>query len=1022
MKIVVFIENNQYGGLDTFCTTLLNNWPDKDDRFVIVCNASHPGHPLLRAAAGRDSEFVVHEIPLSWVVSSKFLGFLPASIRRLSQPFLRVAFMPLQMARLRALFRKIGGDALLVLNGGFPAGETCRLANMAWAEVSGAAAAKRNIHNFHNFAIPARRGFRWYEHGIDRKLAQSASRFISVSRSCAESLRIRPVFRDDARVSAIYNGVVISPLPTDVALPDLRRDLGIGDAPMCLILANYEERKGHRFLFQAFAEVAKRLPHAHLVCCGGGSGAEKDGIAAARQTLAPGANIHMLGFVPNGNHLIGQADLVAISSQSFESFGLTAVEAMLRGVPVLATRVGGLPEVLGEPATGGYLVDPDDVPGFADRITEMLSDPAARKRIGAEGKARAEAMFTAERMAREYRDALKAEAPAADAPGASEWRHVLRRCADPRIAAQTLAVATSAVTRRLRNRLVTSRTALYPPAIRGLLAGLPQAQAPEVASPAAQLCDGPRRLKLATGWLDFDGWPAWKTQFDDHEQYVSLHRWNWLLRALTDERQPPGFEWGIELVRSWAAEMGCAPPGDASESYTTGERISNLCLFARHAKGNWRSLPPDLASLVRFMGLDLARRVEYHAGELSGNHVINNARALLFAGHCGGAPELVAFGRALIAERLPKLVQSGFLREGSSHYQFLFTRWLLELAMLARECSDHATMSLVEPHLAALVAACEFFRVDAADGGFFVPTFGDISPDADPAWLTALPESALVGAGEATREGWARLFADGPSLCGVRVADARGWRAFADAGWFRLDFAGWTALWHAESSAGPAIASHAHHDACSLVLYRDGKEVLIDPGRFDYSGTAFGNYGIGADAHNSVTLDGRAPMLSRGDRLLPARYRAATCTVEHEARGAEAMVRIAHDGFARLGNGVTGHVRTFTFRHDELLIEDAFEGRGSHRMEARFHQPLADQVQATAGLYEHQPDAVLPAVQLDKRQASGLRQRYMLACESPVGGWRFPAYGVRAAALTQVFVGTIELPARCAYRLLNRGA
>lgn len=1022
MKVVVFIENNQYGGLDTFCTTLLNNWPDKDDRFVIVCNASHPGHPLLRAGAGVNTEFVVHDIPLSWVISSKMLGFLPASMRRLSQPFLRVLFMPLQMARLRALFRKTGGDALLVLNGGFPAGETCRLANIAWAEVSGADAAKRNIHNFHNFAIPARRGFRWYEHGIDRKLAQAASRIISVSRSCAESLRIRPVFRDDARISAIYNGVVVSPLPADAPLPDLRRDLGIGDAPMCLILANYEERKGHRFLFEAFAEVARRVPHAHLVCCGGGNGAEKDGIVAARQALAPGAKIHMLGFVPNGNHLIGQADLVVISSQSFESFGLTAVEAMLRSVPVLATRVGGLPEVLGEPVAGGYLVDPDDVQGFADRITDLLADPTLRKRVGAEGKARAEAMFTAERMAREYRDALKGEPPAAAPQGGSEWRHVLRRCTDPRIAAQTLAVAASAVMRRLRNRLMSSRDSLYPAAIRSLLATLPQAPAPEVAAPAAQLGDGPRRLKLATGWLDFEAWPAWKMHFDDHEQYVSLHRWNWLLRGLTDERHPPGFEWGIELVRSWTAAMSCAPPGDASESYTTGERISNLCLFARHTRGDWTSLPPDLVSFVRFMGLDLARRVEYHAGELSGNHVINNARALLFAGHCSGTPELAAFGRALIGERLPKLIKSGFLREGSSHYQFLFTRWLLELSMLAQECGDQATLSLLEPYLAELAAACEFFRVDAEDGGFLVPTFGDISPDADPAWLTALPESALVGAGAGARAGWARLFADGPVLIGARAAASRGWRGFADAGWFRLDFAGWTALWHAESSAGPAIASHAHHDTCSLALYRNGREVLIDPGRFDYSGTAFGNYGIGAAGHNSVTLDGRAPMLSRGDRLLPARYRAAVCSVSHEAEGAEAIVRIAHDGFARLGTGVTGHARTFSFRADEVLIEDAFEGRGSHRMEARFHQPIPDGVQAAAGLHERQPAALVPAVRPGEQAAEGLRQQFMVACESPVGGWRFPAYGVREAALTQAFIGTIELPARCTYRLSNRGA
>ncbi|MCS0606992.1 glycosyltransferase [Massilia solisilvae] len=967
---------------------------------------------------------------MSWVLSGRLFGWLPPSIRRLSQPFLRVLLMPLQLARLKSLFRKTGGDALLVLNGGFPAGETCRLANIAWAGVSGPEAARRNIHNFHNFAIPARRGFRWYEHRIDRKMASAASHVISVSRSCAESLRIRPALRDYARLSAIYNGVVVQPLPEGAALPDLRRELGIGGAPMCLILANYEERKGHRFLFEAFAEVARRLPDAHLVCCGGGSGPEKEGIAAARQALAPRANIHMLGFVPNGNHLIGQADLVVISSQSFESFGLTAVEAMLRGVPVLATRVGGLPEVLGEPPRGGFLVEPDDVQGFADRITELLADPQLRKRTGADGKARAEAMFTAERMAREYRDALKNETGSSEAPAPGEWHYVLRRSADPRMAIQALGVAAGAVVRRLRNRLVSRRDSLYPPAIRALAATLPAPEQVEVEPAAPVLAQGPRRLKLATGWLRFDAWPNWATPFQDHEQYVSLHRWNWLLRALTDEDPPATFGWGIELVRSWAQAMSCLPEGDAGESYTTGERISNLCLFARHTRGSWHGLPDDLAALVRTMGLSLAGRIEYHSGELSGNHVINNARALLFAGHCASAPALAAFGRALIAERLPGLVKEGFLREGSSHYQYLFTRWLLELALLARECGDRDTEALVAPYLAGLVAACEFFRVDARDGEVRIPTFGDISPDAEPHWLAGLPGSGLArhlglgGTVPFASQGWARLFgelaAEPVERAAARTQSA--WRAHPQAGWYRLDANGWTAIWHAEAADGPALASHAHHDLCSLALYRHGREVLIDPGRHDYSASPLGRYGIGAAAHNSVTLDGRAPMLSRGDRLLPQRYRASSCTVSHQLQGQLPVVRIEHDGFARLGQGAGRHVRTFTFGEREVQVDDAFEGRGRFRMQAHFHQPLAagGALPAT-GLHQGPPAACACPVVLDAQAGSELEVHHMVGCDAPIGGWRFPAYGERALALTQRFSGTAELPAAYRYRLLDRG-
>lgn len=1021
MKIVIFIENNQFGGLDTFCRTLLDHWPDEKDSFVVVCNASHPGQMLLRQSIGLDREFLAHDIPLSWTLSKKFFGWLPGSIRRLSQPFIRVLLKPIQLSRLRTMFRAISGDALLVVNGGYPAGETCRLANIAWAEVSNVDAAKRNIHNFHNFAISARYGFRWYERQIDKKLAQVSSRIISVSRACTESLYIRPAFRRYKRTSVIYNGVSMEQISDTGMVPNLRLKLGIGKAPMCLILANYEERKGHRFLFQAFAEVVRSVPEAHLVCCGGGSDHEKNEIENARRILAPNAKIHLLDFIPNGNHLIDQADLLLISSQSFESFGLTAVEAMLRAVPVVATRVGGLPEVLGEPVTGGYLVDFDDVNGFADSITELLTNPSQSKRIGAEGKSRAEVMFTADRMAREYHDLLKCVVGTAVPRTESEWKYVFRRCINPRMATQTLMVAGDAVLRRSLNRIINRRDYIYPPVIKKLSHTLPTFQVPHVKFPEADLVQGSSRLKLAIGWLHFDVWPNWDTQFDDHEQYVSLHRWNWLLYALTDEDVQPSFTWGADLVRSWVTTMTCFPDHDAGESYTTGERISNLCLFARHTLGDWDSLPEDLLALVREMALDLARRLEYHKGELSGNHVINNARAMLLAGHCAKVPQLVSFARALIAERLPKLIKSGFLREGSSHYQFLFTRWVLELMMLAREREDHETAALIEPYLSDLFAACDFFRVRSANEDFLTPTFGDISPDAEPGWLNELSTSALVCKSPASgRRGWARLFPDARSLNISQVSMTGAWRAYPDAGWYRLDFLDWVAIWHAESSDGPAIASHAHHDTCSLVLYRKGHEVLIDPGRFDYSGSPFGNYGISTDGHNSVSLDDRAPMLSRGDRLFPALYREAICNVVHLEHETEVLVQITHNGFERLGCGIAEHNRTFTFRKEEVLIQDVFQGIGSYRMEARFHQPLIEPIRFEAGLYDQPVHYSSLTVELISNQSEKLQQEFIVANEFPLGGWRFPAYGIKEAALTQRFIGMIDLPASYQYRVVDK--
>ena len=79
---------------------------------------------------------------------------------------------------------------------------------------------------------------------------------------------------------------------------------------------------------------------------------------------------------------------------------------MLEKIPVIATNVGGLKEVLGEPAIGGYLVDPSDVEDFSEKIIYLLSNKRIRKNIGEDGKKRAKFMFCADQMAKKYYNAL----------------------------------------------------------------------------------------------------------------------------------------------------------------------------------------------------------------------------------------------------------------------------------------------------------------------------------------------------------------------------------------------------------------------------------------------------------------------------------------------------------------------------------------------------------------------------------------------------------------------------------------
>ena len=229
---------------------------------------------------------------------------------------------------------------------------------------------------------------------------------ISVSKVCSDSIQNRPIFANYKRVKTIYNGITVYPSSNYGNGPNLRKLLAIDNGSICLLLANYEKRKGHEFLFKSFKEVLKEIPNAHLVCCGDSSGNDKFKISAIRESLNCEANIHLLDFLPNGRNLISQADVLVISSQYQESFGFTAIEAMLERTPVVATKVGGLKEVLGTPAVGGYLVDPKNFREFSKKIIKLLSNQKLCKTIGNQGRKKVKLMFTAREMAEKYHAVL----------------------------------------------------------------------------------------------------------------------------------------------------------------------------------------------------------------------------------------------------------------------------------------------------------------------------------------------------------------------------------------------------------------------------------------------------------------------------------------------------------------------------------------------------------------------------------------------------------------------------------------
>jgi N-acetyl-alpha-D-glucosaminyl L-malate synthase BshA len=143
-------------------------------------------------------------------------------------------------------------------------------------------------------------------------------------------------------------------------------------------------------------------PKVKLVMCG--DGPERADAEALAAKLGVTSQVEFVGKQPQSQirEYLSVADLLLLPSQS-ESFGLTALEAMACQVPVVATHVGGIPELV-EDGGCGYLFEIADVDGMADAALRVLSDDQERERLGVRGREIAVSRFATEKIIPQYED------------------------------------------------------------------------------------------------------------------------------------------------------------------------------------------------------------------------------------------------------------------------------------------------------------------------------------------------------------------------------------------------------------------------------------------------------------------------------------------------------------------------------------------------------------------------------------------------------------------------------------------
>ncbi|WP_170977933.1 glycosyltransferase family 4 protein [Blastococcus sp. CCUG 61487] len=195
------------------------------------------------------------------------------------------------------------------------------------------------------------------------------------------------------RCQVIYNGVR-EPAP-DAAPVEARS----GGSAEIVVVGRLSERKGQDVAIAATALVREAGFDVRLTLVGDGYPGYEDYVDGLR-TLTGTAGVadvtEFAGFQDPAGY-VAAADVVLVPSR-IEPFGLVAVEALLLGRPVVASRVGGLQEIIDDGRTG-LLVEPDDPRALADAIIVLLADPGAARALGRAGQADARARFSLEAYA-----------------------------------------------------------------------------------------------------------------------------------------------------------------------------------------------------------------------------------------------------------------------------------------------------------------------------------------------------------------------------------------------------------------------------------------------------------------------------------------------------------------------------------------------------------------------------------------------------------------------------------------------
>lgn len=354
-----------------------------------------------------------------------------------------------------------------------------------------------------------------------------------------------------------------------------------------------------------------------------------------------------------------------------------------------------------------------------------------------------------------------------------------------------------------------------------------------------------RKIDLASITLTLNPNNIWKKRFlKDREDFSSLHRWSWAIKLVSKKKNH------IELkekkfiedcILNWCYKyqtLKIEKNNIIFEPYNISERICNYLILLK-----LKIIQPNNFVLYNLekQFFFLLKNIEYYKFRLS-NHALNNLRAIYLFSVFIKNEQVQKYSLEFIDYLLREFLDKNyFFKFGSSNYQFIFAKWLLDIVLFSN--NKHKKKSLKnKKKLLKIFNTLYFFSEIGHNQKVKIPLFGNISPDFKNDWIINFffkkKDNFYF------KSYWRKLNLN------FRKKNIKSKE------WFKLKNQKFCIF-----SRNPKLVgfefNHSHNDFFNFVLFCHGKEIIIDPGRKNYSYESLKN-DISGKSHNSVIINNRA--------------------------------------------------------------------------------------------------------------------------------------------------------------------